>query len=214
MAEQGRSAKDHRGRVLLHVCCGPCAVFPVQALRAEGFEVHGFWYNPNIHPLLEYIQRRDSARRMAAIAGLSLIEEDEYGLERFLGATFPDRVGRGERCSICYRMRLGRTAEAASEGGFERFTTTLLVSPYQDHKLLVAVGEQEAAAHGVQFLVQDFRQGFAAGRQKSREMGLYQQQYCGCVFSEGERYRSKHTGRRDRRCDRDARPAPERGGAR
>lgn len=184
-----RERRGAPGRVLLHVCCGPCAVFPVEALRGEGFEVYGFWHNPNIHPLREYLQRRDSCRNMAAQMEVPLTEDGGYGLERFLEATFPGRAGPTERCAVCYRLRLGRTAEVAREAGFACYTTTLLVSPYQQGDLVAAIGEQEGRAHGVRFLYRDFRQGFREGRQKSREMGLYQQQYCGCIFSEAERYR-------------------------
>jgi len=173
-------------RVLLHICCGPCAVFPVEALRQEGFSVEGFWYNPNIHPLAEYRQRLESCRRMALLMRLSLHEDDVYGLQSYLEATFPSHTRRPERCAICYRLRLGRAAEAARESGLPYYTTTLLVSPYQNSELLATIGVEEGRRHGVEFLSRDFKQGFRAGRQKSREMGLYHQRYCGCIFSEAE----------------------------
>jgi hypothetical protein len=175
------------GGVLLHICCGPCAVSPVEELRAGGFDVTGFWYNPNIHPLREYRERLDSCRKMASLTGLPMLEEDRYGLQPFLEATFPGHQGRPQRCSICYRMRLRRAARAAREAGIPLYTTSLLVSPYQDRRAIIEIGSDEGRREGVVFLAHDFRQGFREGRQKSRTMGLYQQSYCGCIFSEAER---------------------------
>lgn len=175
------------GRILLHICCGPCAVRPIEELRAAGFQVTGFWYNPNIHPLGEYRRRLDSCRKMAGLTGLPLLVEDRYGLEPFLEAVFPGSRERPQRCMVCYRLRLRRAASAARVEGIPAFTTSLLVSPYQDHLAITEIGIEEARREGVAFLARDFRQGFRLGRQKSRAMGLYQQSYCGCIFSEGER---------------------------
>lgn len=96
-----------------------------------------------------------------------------------------------ERCRICYRLRLGKTAAMARERGFKAFSTTLLISPYQDHDLLKQVGEEMGAEHGVNFYYEDLRKGWSERGRLTRQYGLYRQQYCGCIYSEWERYRPK-----------------------
>lgn len=171
--------------VLLHVCCAPCSIACVDSLREEGFAPTAFWFNPNIHPFTEYRARRDTLRAYAASIGLPLVEQDTYGLRPFLAA-----VGGAvdARCPVCYAMRLDAAAAYAAQNGFPRFTTTLLISPYQQHALLIEAGERAAAAHGIDFLYRDFRPLFRQGQQRARELGLYMQKYCGCIFSEEERY--------------------------
>jgi len=173
-------------KVLLHSCCAPCSVQCVQALAEEGIGTDIFWYNPNIHPYTEYRARRDSLQAYTEDRLLRLIIEDEYGLRGFLGA-----VGTGElpqRCAFCYRVRLEKTAGRAAEGGYDAFSAALLISPYQDHDLIRKMGEELAARYGVQFLYRDFRPLFRAGQQQAREAAYYMQKYCGCIFSEEERY--------------------------
>ena len=172
-------------KILLHSCCAPCSVYCVDTLRGEGIEPVSLWFNPNIHPFTEYRARRDTLRAYAADIGLPLIERDAYGLRPFLAA-----VGGAvdARCPLCYAMRLDAAAECAAQNGFSAFSTTLLISPYQQHALLVEAGEAAAAAHGVAFLYRDFRPLFRDGQQRARARGLYMQKYCGCIFSEEERY--------------------------
>jgi len=172
-------------KVLLHTCCAPCSVHCVESLRAEGIEPVSFWYNPNIHPYQEYKARRDTLKDYAAAIGMELLIREEYGLRPFVRAVAADL---DHRCGWCYSRRLEETARYAAEHGFPAFSTTLLVSPYQDHEGIVAAGERLAAAHGLEFLYRDFRPGFRDGQKKAREAGLYMQKYCGCVFSEEERY--------------------------
>ncbi len=175
-------------RVLLHVCCGPCAIVPLGGLAAEGHEVDAAFVNPNVHPYLEFVRRRDAAREVALAHGVDIVHEDGYGLREFLRAT----AGReDDRCPVCYRMRLGRVAELAKEGGYDAFTTTMLVSTYQDHGEIRRAGEEAAAEHGVRFIYRDCRPKVMEGVRASKEMGVYRQQYCGCVFSEHERYEEK-----------------------
>lgn len=170
---------------LLHICCAPCSVACIEWLREDGIEPAGFWYNPNIHPFTEYRQRRNTLIDYAKTVGLSLAAEDEYGLRPFVRAVCGDLE---HRCAFCYRCRLEAAARYAAENGFASFTTTLLVSPYQDHELLCRTGEDLGRQYGVEFLPRDFRPRFRAGQQKARELGLYMQKYCGCIFSEEERY--------------------------
>ena len=171
--------------LLLHICCAPCSVACIKMLREEGVEPTGFWYNPNIHPYLEYQARRDTLRQYARDIGLALREEDFYGLRQFTAAVAQDS---DHRCRYCYSCRMERTARYAAENGFTQFSTTLLVSPYQDHEGICAAAEMLAERYGVELLYRDFRPGFRQGQAKARELGLYMQKYCGCIFSEEERY--------------------------
>lgn len=172
--------------VLLHICCAPCSISCIDALRGDGHTVTGLWYNPNIHPYTEYRARKDALADYAAQIGLELRMAGEYGLREFVSAVCGDLTSR---CGYCYRCRLEQAARQAKEGGFDGFTTTLLVSPYQNHDLLLETGAALAAQYGTQFLPYDFRPGFRAGQARARELGLYMQKYCGCIFSEEERYR-------------------------
>ena len=171
--------------LLLHTCCAPCVVYCVDALRGEGLEPVSFWYNPNIHPYQEYRARRDTLVDYAASIDLRLTVRDCYGLRDFVEAVAGDVDGR---CAHCYACRLEETARYAAGHGYDCFSTTLLVSPYQNHEAIRRTGEEMAKRYGVDFLYRDFRPGFRQGQAKARELGLYMQKYCGCVFSEEERY--------------------------
>lgn len=172
-------------RVLLHICCGPCALYPLAALRSEGLEVTGLFYNHNIHPYQEYQRRRDAALLMAEHEGLELILQDHYQLEEFLAqvAAEPEK-----RCGYCYASRLDAAARSARENGFDAFSSSLFYSRYQNHDLMRTKAEEAAERHGTPFLYRDFRPGWQEGIRRSKEMGLYRQQYCGCIYSEKERY--------------------------
>ena len=172
-------------KTLLHICCAPCANQCIEVLRTDHFEVTGFWYNPNIHPYTEFRSRRESVRTYAPTIDLPLIENNNYALRPFIRAVAEDIE---HRCGTCYEMRLMETARQAKELGFDSFTSSLFISPYQNHELMRQVAEKAAAEYGVEFLYRDFRPYFKAGQEKARELGFYMQKYCGCVFSEEERY--------------------------
>ena len=172
-------------KTLLHVCCAPCANQCVEALRQEDVEVTAFWYNPNIHPFTEYRSRRNCLREYAEKVDLPLLEKNDYALRPFVREVAEDIA---HRCVKCYEMRLFETARQAKEGGFDSFTSSLFISPYQNHELMRQVAERAARTYGVEFLYRDFRPYFRAGQEKAREMEMYIQKYCGCVFSEEERY--------------------------
>jgi predicted adenine nucleotide alpha hydrolase (AANH) superfamily ATPase len=173
------------GELLLHVCCGPCATYPVPRLRSLGFALRGFWYNPNIEPAEEHARRQASARAFAAAVNLPL-EAAPYEPERFLQAVRGAPL-RPERCRHCYRLRLEAAAQEAARLGIPAFTTTLLISPYQDQKALREIGEEVAKAHGVSFFFENLRRGWDQRARLARQFGLYLQQYCGCRFSLAER---------------------------
>ena len=175
-------------KTLLHICCAPCANQPIEVLRGDKIEVTGFWYNPNIHPFTEYRARRNCIREYASTIELPMIEKDDYGLRPFVREVAADIEGR---CVKCYEMRLFETAKMAAEGGFDSFTSSLFISPYQNHELMRSVAERAAHEYGVEFLYRDFRPYFRDGQNYAREHGFYMQKYCGCVFSEQERYLKK-----------------------
>ena len=176
-------------KVLLHTCCAPCSVYCIDSLRAEGIEPTVFWYNPNIHPYIEYKTRRDCLRDYTQKIGVETIWIEDYGLDEFCQNVVGDLQNR---CvNYCYRKRLTETVRYAAKHSFTAFSTTLLVSPYQKHEELKEVCEELARLAGVKFLYRDFRVGFREGQKKAREMGLYMQKYCGCIFSEEERYQKQ-----------------------
>ena len=172
-------------KTLLHICCAPCANQPIEVLRRDGFEVAGFWYNPNIHPFTEYRSRRNCVREYAQAIELPMFEQDHYALRPFVREVAEDIA---HRCVKCYEMRLFETARQAKELGFDSFTSSLFISPYQNHELMRETAERAASEYGVEFLYRDFRPLFRDGQEKARELGFYMQKYCGCVFSEEERY--------------------------
>jgi predicted adenine nucleotide alpha hydrolase (AANH) superfamily ATPase len=172
-------------RVFLHICCANCAIFPLEQLRARGEEVVGYFFNPNIHPYQEYQKRLSALKEYSEKVQLEVSYRDEYLLEEFLKNT-SHRVDK--RCGYCYRVRLESTAREAKEKGFDQFSTTLLQSAHQDHVLIRETAEGIAREIGIPFYYEDFRPGWKRGVEVSRAMGLYRQQYCGCIYSEKERY--------------------------
>ncbi len=172
-------------KVLLHICCGPCASYPVPYLREQGYEVMGYFFNPNIHPYSEYVKRREALEEYARQTDLKVIYDENYNpVEYFQNISYREN----QRCFFCYRLRLEQAAHVAKKGKFDYFSTTLLVSKYQKHHLIKEVGEAVGEKYGVPFLYQDFREGFKQSVECSKAMGLYRQQYCGCLYSEMERY--------------------------
>ncbi len=172
-------------KTLLHICCAPCANQCIEMLRQEQIQVTGFWFNPNIHPFTEYRSRRNCLRQYAEEISLPLIERNDYALRPFIRAVAADLE---HRCGKCYEMRLFAAAEAAAAGGFDSFTSSLFISPYQNHELMIDTAQRAARQYGVEFLYRDFRPRFRDGQAFAREHGFYMQKYCGCVFSEEERY--------------------------
>jgi predicted adenine nucleotide alpha hydrolase (AANH) superfamily ATPase len=174
--------------LLLHTCCAPCSTYSVAYFRGRGWDVTGLWYNPNIHPYVEYQQRRQSMESYSARVLLPMVWSEEYEMPRFLRAV-ADRAAKPERCAVCYRMRLERAAVMARQVGCDAFSTTLLISPYQDHALLRQVGDKVAASQGILFQYEDLRAGWSQRGRLTREYGLYRQQYCGCIYSVWDRLR-------------------------
>ena len=173
--------------LLLHTCCAPCLVYPLEVLRNEGFKVTGFFYNPNIHPFAEYLRRKEALTVLNP--GIELIYPEYSPREFFHAVNLKEEAPL--RCSICWRERLKKTAQAAKNAGFKYFTTTLLVSPYQDQELLKKIGHEVAIEEGIEFYYADFRPGFRKAHNEAHAKGIYCQKYCGCIYSEMERSKKK-----------------------
>lgn len=172
-------------RVLVHSCCAHCAAYTVEHWRQQGYEVSALWYNPNIHPYTEHQRRLEAMQTLAQEMELPLINTSGYDIiEYFRGV-----VGHeAERCQHCFRLRLSKTAETAKAMGFDAFTTTLLISPHQKHDLLKEIGAELSGEKGVDFLYADLRKRYSDSRHITKPLDLHRQQYCGCVYSEWERY--------------------------
>lgn len=170
-------------KLLMHMCCAPCAVYPIALLKGEGINADGLFYNPNIHPIEEYEHRKETVEQYANIVGLNVHYVDAFmqnEWERFCGSEIV-------RCTMCYALRLNKVAEFAAQNGYDAFTTSLLVSPYQKHELIHELAEAAAKRAGIEFYYRDFREGYREGQQMAKDMGLYRQKFCGCIYSYNER---------------------------
>lgn len=185
------TAKD-TGRILVHACCGPCLLYPLEVLHAAGWKTHAFFYNPHIQPYQEWQRRLEAARTVVAAFEVPMIVREDYELEEFFRQT---AFRENRRCLYCYSRRLEAAARLAKKSGFDAFTTTLLYGKRQNHELVRHLGEQAASAFSIPFVYEDFRKGWAQGQQKAISMGLYRQQYCGCVYSERDRFAPKQKRR-------------------
>ena len=168
-------------KLLLHTCCAPCLIYPIKRLKKQGFKVTPFFYNPNIFPAAEYQKRR------MVLVEYSGKDDIEIFYPEFIASEFLDAVKENlekpQRCLACWSLRLGRAAQFAKENGFAAFSTTLLVSPYQDQEALKNIGLRIAAEQKVDFYYEDFRPGFKKAHQEAKAKGIYCQNYCGCVYS-------------------------------
>ena len=177
--------------ILIHACCAHCLGKTLAGLHGEPVAMAPvvFWYNPNIHPLIEYRRRLKAVKMLVERAKLPLVSDEMYGLVEFCRAVHGCEAAPA-RCAACYALRLGRAAKAAREAGCRFFTSTLCTSQHQDHRLIRAAGEAAASAEGVEFLYRDWR---SVAADEGLVTMLYRQQYCGCVFSEYDRYKDTST---------------------
>ena len=172
-------------KILLHICCAPCSIYPLKILHMKKFEVMGFFYKHNIHPYTECIKRKETLQNYAKMINLEVIYQKGYDLEGFIrNAVFRE----SNRCAYCYHDRLKSTAMIAKRGKFDYFTTTLLYSKFQKHNTIRSIGESIGKSVGVPFYYHDFRAGWKEGIEESKNLKMYRQQYCGCIYSEKERY--------------------------
>ena len=166
--------------VLLHICCGPCSLYCIDELQTEfGGQITGYYANPNIHPYDEFMRRKGSTMEACRAKNIPLITDDFYDIQRWKAW----ESLCAERCEMCYTVRAELSAKKAAELDFEYYTSTLFVSPYQNHSLMKEIFDREGKKHGVKFLYRDFREGFREGQTQARKLGLYRQKYCGCIKS-------------------------------
>ncbi len=171
--------------VLVHCCCAHCAAYTIDCWRQQGYEVSALWYNPNIHPYMEHQHRLEAMKSLAQEVNLPLIITEGYDIIDY----FRQVAGHEpQRCQYCFRLRLLKTAETAHQAGFNAFTTSLLISPHQKHDLLREIGNKISKEKGIDFLYADLRKRYSNSRRMTKSFNLYRQQYCGCIYSEWERY--------------------------
>ena len=201
--------------ILLHVCCSNCSLYPIKILRSGDHDFTGFWFNPNIQPYEEYQSRLASLKKLSDLWQVDILYNEKYTPEEYFKALniAEDTLScfdsdnspsskdfiippAPDRCKSCYQLRLEKTAEEAKKGGFDAFTTTLLISPYQDFEQISATGSKLAEKYDVMFHMEDFRPHFRDAMNLAKELDLYRQKYCGCIFSREERFKSK--GHRDK----------------
>lgn len=175
-------------KVLLHICCAPCSIMSIKKLKEEGLDITGFWYNPNIHPYMEYRARKDAVRNYTNFINLPMVYKDEYGLDDFCKKVINNL---DSRCKICYGDRLAVVVKYAKEHGYDAFCTSLLYSLYQDHEGLKEVCEELSKAFDIDFYYYDFRPFYKEGQEEAKRLGIYMQKYCGCIFSEEDRYKKR-----------------------
>ena len=172
-------------RILMHVCCGPCSLYPLNLLRSKGHEVSGWFHNPNIHPYREFKARIQAVREVTEQKNFPVEIDNNYGLTPFLRAVVFHET---QRCFACVDMRLEKSVEMAKKIGADAFTTSLLYSKYQNHTYIKKKGMELAEANDLQFVYEDFRLGWQQGIDESLAMDLYRQPYCGCIYSVQESY--------------------------
>jgi predicted adenine nucleotide alpha hydrolase (AANH) superfamily ATPase len=173
-------------KILLHSCCGPCFMGAICDPGLSDFEIIGYYYNPNIQPKEEYEKRLNYFKK-ASFGKLTRIITEEYDRGKHLLAVKGFEKDPGTRCLLCYKLRLTKTAKLAKKEGIDTFSTTLLVSPYQNHDALKKIGEEVACSHGLNFYYQDMRPYFRTGQDDAKKCDIYRQKYCGCLFSKDER---------------------------
>lgn len=174
--------------LLLHACCGPCSCYPVKILREKNIEPTLYFFNPNIHPYMEYQRRLNAVREYSEQVKVKLITDENYKLRDFLNNALKAEQSGGNRCAFCYAWRLRESARYAKENGYDAYTSTLFYSIHQNHELMKKIASYFAKRYGIEFFYEDFRVGWQEGIDESIERGLYRQPYCGCIFSEEERY--------------------------
>lgn len=176
-------------KLLLHQCCGPCSIYPILYLQKKGdMEITAYFYNPNIHPMQEFYRRMETAVLVNNCFNTDYIIDDEYGLLEF---TRSNSFHETARCEGCYSIRIKKVAAKAKELNFDAFSSTLLYSKMQNHELIKKICEKESEEIGIEFYYEDFREGWQEGIDLSKTMEIYRQNYCGCIYSEEDRFKTQ-----------------------
>jgi epoxyqueuosine reductase len=175
-------------KLLIHTCCCHCAAYTLASFRDQEYAVSALWYNPNIHSFLEHEARRQALEALTIRFDIPLITVDHYDMQEYFRRVAGHEA---ERCSRCYEIRLLKTAEIAIEKGFDAFSSSLLISPWQKHEVIKEIGERIEQEKSIPFVYADLRKHYVESRRITKPLGLYVQQYCGCIYSEWERYRGE-----------------------
>ena len=173
-------------KLLLHTCCGPCLIYPLKRVREKGFEPEIYYFNPNIYPFVEFVRRKEALEKLRQSTDFKVIYP-EYDAAEF-NLAIAETPQSPQRCYNCWALRLRRSAQFAKDNKFDSFSTTLLVSPFQDHNALKEIGDKVARDEGIEFYYEDFREGYRTARQEAKEKGIYCQKYCGCTYSKEKQY--------------------------
>ncbi len=163
----------------MHMCCAPCAVYPLAVMQKKGINVEGLYYNPNIHPYEEFMKREESVKKLASLKKIKVHYMPDFKQDIW------DKMSNKEtnRCTVCYEMRLKKAFAFAKENNYDAVTTSLLVSPYQNHELIIKNAQKYAKQYKIQFHYEDFRVGYRQGQKEAKDLGVYCQRYCGCILS-------------------------------
>lgn len=178
-----------KNRLLIHACCAPClvAVYDDTIKNMTNMDIDEFdviWHNTNIHPKIEYEKRKETFVSYVNSMGKTPIMIDEYNMNKFISDVVNlNKTKYKMRCEYCYISRLEKVFEYAKKNGYTHVTTTLLISPFQKHDVIKKVCENLAKKYDVIFLYKDYRPLFEEGQQKAKELGMYRQKYCGCIYS-------------------------------
>jgi len=177
--------REDKAKLLLHICCAPCSSYVIEMLAGH-FSLTLYFYDPNIHPLEEYEKRRDETKEHARTLGIEFIE-GPYDVQRWFETTkgHEDEPEKGDRCSLCFDLRLGESAKLAKELNCDYFTSVLTVSPHKNSRIINETGFALSEMYGVRYLPSDFKkqEGFKKSMEMSRMYGFYRQDYCGCIYS-------------------------------
>lgn len=184
-------------KILIHTCCAPCLSYVFERLK-DKFHIIAYFYNPNIHGFREYKFRKNALVSFCKIKNIDLIMSENYDFDMWLdylknsNKSFEYlKMNRVFRCQYCYSFRINNSLKLCKSMNIKYFTTTLFYSIYQNHKFLKFFCETECQKQDINLYYEDFRKGFKEGIDLYKKTELYMQNYCGCIFSENERFNKK-----------------------
>lgn len=181
MEKERETGKTPMKNIILHVCCAICSLEPLKWLKNNKFAIEGLFYNPNIHPYTEYLERLNALKVVIKDSDVSLIISDKFDYEQSL-------ILKERTCERCYEIRLKKTAKLAKSRNITNFSTTLLASPYQNYDLISKLGNEIGQKTGINFIATDkWQNNYFNSKNQVKKDGLYVQKYCGCIYSKMER---------------------------
>ncbi|MBI5416737.1 epoxyqueuosine reductase QueH [Candidatus Poribacteria bacterium] len=176
---------DSNEKLLMHVCCAPCLIYPIQRVSGNKkfSQITGYFFNPNIYPDSEYDLRLKTVQNYSSDNNINMIYNHDYNRDDFCKTNLGLKDESNKRCEYCYRLRIQSTAQYACKNKYTHFSTTLLFSIYQKHDIIISIAKEEEEKTGVAFYYEDFRPGWKHAVEYSRKIGMYRQKYCGCITS-------------------------------